>query len=225
MRSLMRPLLLVSVVLLIPIVPFLIWGEQLESWFNAWSQRQASQLTVAAVVAGLLATDIVLPIPSSMVSTFGGAQLGTWGGTLASWVGMTASAVAGFALARSCGPAVTRWLSRPEDVQRVEWASERFGPMFLVLARGVPVFAEASVLLLGIHRLSWRKFLPAMAASNLGIALAYSAFGTFAAHHQWLPLALGVSVALPLLWTTLARRWLVNRDMEDTKNNSGGDAP
>lgn len=225
MRSFWRPLLLVSVVLLIPIVPFLVWGEQLESWFDAWSQRGASQLTVAAVVAGLLATDIVLPIPSSLVSTFGGAQLGTLAGTLASWVGMTVSAVAGFALARWCGPAVTRWLSRPEDVARVERASERYGPMFVVLARGVPVFAEASVLLLGIHQLSWRRFLPVMAASNLGIALAYSAFGTLAARHQWLPLALGVSVALPLLWSTLARRWLVRHEIEEIKNNTVDDVP
>lgn len=208
MRTLLRPLLLMSIVLLVPIVPFVVFGEQLETWFHSWSEQQESQRIVAAAVVGLLATDIVLPVPSSVISTFGGAQLGTLGGTLASWVGMTVSAIVGFVLARSCGPAVTRWLSSPQDVERLKQASDRYGPVFLVLARGVPVFAEASVLLLGIHRLSWRKFLPAVAASNLGIALAYSAFGTFARQHEWLPLALGVSVALPLLWTSLARRWL-----------------
>jgi uncharacterized membrane protein YdjX (TVP38/TMEM64 family) len=201
-------LLLVSIVLLVPIVPFVVFGEQLETWFDAWSEQHAARHVVAVVVVGLLATDIVLPIPSSMVSTFGGAQLGIIGGTLASWVGMTVSAVVGFAVARWCGPAVAHALSRPQDVQRLQRASDRYGPVFLVLARGVPVFAEASVLLLGLERLSWRRFLPAVAASNLGVALAYSAFGTFASQHEWLPLALGVSVALPLLWTTLARRWL-----------------
>jgi uncharacterized membrane protein YdjX (TVP38/TMEM64 family) len=212
MRTLLRPLLLVILVLLVPIVPFVACGEQLEAWFHRWSAEQVSQRIVAAAVVGLLATDILLPVPSSLVSTFGGAALGTLGGTLASWVGMTISAVVGFALARWCGPAVTRWLSSPQDVRRVEQASERYGPVFLVLARGVPVLAEASVLLLGIHGLSWRKFLPAVVASNLGIALAYSAFGTWAAEHAWLPVALGVSVALPLLWATFARRWLPTND-------------
>ena len=212
MQTLLRPLVLLSIVLLVPIVPFVVFGAQLETWFQAWSEQPASRRAVAAVVVGLLATDIVLPVPSSMVSTFGGGQLGTLGGTVASWVGMTVSAVVGFALARWCGPPVARWLSRPQDVQRLERASDRYGPVFLVLARGVPVFAEASVLLLGMHSLAWRRFLPAVVASNLGIALAYSAFGTIAAQHEWLPLALGISVSVPLLWTTLARRWLPASD-------------
>jgi uncharacterized membrane protein YdjX (TVP38/TMEM64 family) len=208
MQTLLRPLLLVSVVLLVPIVPFVVFGAQLETWFHTWSEQQAARHTVAAVVVGLLATDIFLPIPSSLVSTLGGAQLGILGGTLASWVGMTVSAVVGFALARWCGPAVAHFLSRPQDLQRLARASDRYGPLFLVLARGVPVFAEASVLLLGLQQLAWRRFLPAVVASNLGIALAYSAFGTFAAQHAWLPFALGISVALPLVWTTLARHSL-----------------
>ncbi len=98
MQTLLRPLLLVSIVLLVPIVPFVVFGEQLETWFHTWSEQPASRRVVAAVVVGLLATDIVLPIPSSLVSTFGGGQLGTLGGTLASWVGMTVAAVLGFAL-------------------------------------------------------------------------------------------------------------------------------
>jgi hypothetical protein len=59
-----------------------------------------------------------------------------------------------------------------------------------------------------MHRLSWRRFLPVVLASNFGIALAYAAFGRWAAEREWLPLALGISVALPLLWTMMARRWL-----------------
>ncbi len=208
MRALVRPLLVISIALLIPIVPFILFGEQLESWFAVWSEQPTSRVIVAAVVTGLLATDILLPIPSSMVSTFGGGALGTYWGTLASWVGLSAGAVLGFALARWIGPPVARWLSSAGDLQRLKIASDRYGPPVLILARGVPVLAEASVLLLGIHGLSWQRFLPAVLASNLGIALAYSAFGRYAAEHAWLPLALGVSIALPLLLTTLARLWL-----------------
>lgn len=208
MLTLLRPLLLVSAVLLVPIVPFVLFGAQLEAWFDVWSGQQVARHIVAAAVVGLLATDILLPVPSSMISTFGGAQLGVLGGTLASWLGMTIAAVAGFALARWCGPAAARWLSHPEDFGRLQRISDQYGPLLLVLARGVPVFAEASVLLLGLQQLAWRRFLPVVVASNLGIALAYSAFGTVARQHEWLPLALGVSIALPLLWTTLARRWL-----------------
>jgi 3-dehydroquinate synthase len=84
---------------------------------------------------------------------------------------------------------------------------QAWGTLLLVLTRALPVVAEASVLLFGLHQLSWRRFLPPVVLSNLGIALAYSAFGDWARQHAWLPLALGVSVALPLLLAAFIRRW------------------
>jgi uncharacterized membrane protein YdjX (TVP38/TMEM64 family) len=86
--------------------------------------------------------------------------------------------------------------------------SDRYGPFVLALTRAVPVFAEAGVLIVGVHHLPWRRFLPAVLLSNLGIALAYSAFGNYAEEHQWLPLALGVAIAVPILFAAAARRWV-----------------
>ncbi len=83
---------------------------------------------------------------------------------------------------------------------------------YLVVLRAVPVLAEASVLLVGIHDLSWRRFLPPVVLSNLGIALAYAKFGELAERNGWLPLALGISVALPLLLAVVARRWILAAD-------------
>ena len=99
-------------------------------------------------------------------------------------------------------------LAGPEELQRIEQLSRRYGPSVLVVTRALPVFAEASVLLVGIERLAWRRFLPPVLLSNLGIALAYSAFGDFAAGHPWLPLALGISLALPLPLALFARHYL-----------------
>ncbi len=210
MDKLLRQVLLIGAVLLIPIDPFLIWGDQLDAWFRRWTDQSRSRPAVAAVVSGLLAVDLLLPVPSSVVSTFAGSQLGTCRGTVAVWFGMTLGAVIGFAAAAWLGPVWAAKLSRPEDLQRLEQAAARYGPALLVLARPVPVLAEASVLLMGVHRLAWRRFLPAVAASNFGIALAYCAFGAVAARHQWLPLALGLSAALPILVTILVRRWLTD---------------
>ncbi len=224
MRTLWRPLLIIVVVLLIPIVPFFLVGDQLEHWLAGWSQRGLSRGATALLVAGALSTDILLPIPSSLVSTWGGGTLGTIWGTLASWAGMSVGAVLGFALARRCGRSVSSWFSSERDLDRMVVASRRYGPVALVLARGVPVFAEASVLLLGLHGLSWRRFLPAILASNFGIALAYSAFGQVAAEHAWLPLALGVSIALPLIVTTCVRWWFspVSRSAAEGEDEGAG---
>jgi uncharacterized membrane protein YdjX (TVP38/TMEM64 family) len=206
-QSIIRSILLLTVLLLIPIAPFLIWGNAIEAWVADWMRRAGSPWVVATGVAGILATDVLLPVPSSLVSTFAGARLGTLLGAFASWSGMSLGASIGFALARQWGRPLAQRLSRPEDLDRMAVASQRYGPIVLVVTRALPVLAEASVLLMGIHLLPWKKFLPAILLSNLGIAVAYAAFGTFAQQHEWLALAMGISVALPVLLTAMARIW------------------
>jgi uncharacterized membrane protein YdjX (TVP38/TMEM64 family) len=207
MRELFRTLPLMCVVLLVPVIPFLFFGGKLESWLQGVAEDPPSAAVTATLVISLLATDVLLPIPSSVISTLSGWQLGVWRGTLATWIGMNLGAVVGFAAARRWGQPFAMWFSKGEDLKRIRQVSDLYGPYVLILTRAMPVFAEASVLMAGIHRLSWRRFLPAVVLSNLGIAIAYSAFGDFAQQHQWLPLALGVSVAIPVLVAAVAKRF------------------
>jgi len=205
MRELFRTLPLMCAVLLVPVLPFLFFGERFEDYLTGLAHDPPSTLATVGVVVGLLATDILLPIPSSVISTLTGWQLDWWLGTLAIWIGMNLGAVIGFALARRWGRPLALWFSKAEDLERMRHVSDLYGPFVLALTRAVPVFAEASVLIVGIHGLSWRRFLPAVLLSNLGIALAYSAFGDWAKENQWLPLALGVAVALPVLAAAAAQ--------------------
>jgi 3-dehydroquinate synthase len=142
------------------------------------------------------------------VNTFAGAQLGVAGGTLTAWLGMTLGASFGFALARWLGRPLVEWMISADDLPRVAEASRRFGPQLVVITRALPVLAEATVLLLGSARLEWRRFLPAMALSNLGLAVVYAAFGYYARQQGMVVVALAVSIALPVLAATIARRLL-----------------
>ena len=209
MRSFVRPLLLMSALVAVPIVPFVLFGQQIQEQIDRWSEHRHSAPVAAALIVALLATDVFLPIPSTLVSTLGGWQLGAWGGTLASWIGMNLGAVIGFVVARRWGRPVAVWLASGEALERMEILSERYGVEILVLMRGVPLLAEASVLLVGLHHLSWRRFLPPVLLSNLGLALAYSVFGKVAHEQQWLPLALAISVGLPVLLAAAVRKLIV----------------
>lgn len=208
MRHFAKPLLLVALVLAIPIVPFLVFGEALQQWIEAWMDPPPDRLTIAAMITCVMATDVFLPIPSSVLSTYAGAQLGVALGTAATWLGMTVGAVLGFGLARRLGRPLAERLADPDLLAGMEQWTDRLGPTVLVVCRAVPVVAEASVLVTGAIGLEWRRFLPVVVASNLGIALAYSAFGQVAERHDWLPVALAVSVAIPLAVTALLRRRL-----------------
>jgi uncharacterized membrane protein YdjX (TVP38/TMEM64 family) len=193
----------------IPIVPFVLFGARVDAWLDNWRADPPAWPLVAAAVVLLLATDVFLPIPSSLVSTLAGSQLGAVAGTAASWLGMSLGAAIGFAVARQFGPPLVAWLTRPADLERTALLVQRFGPMLLVLSRGVPVLAEATVLLFGMHGLSWRRFLPPVLLANLGLALAYGMFGELAERYHSLPLAMAVAIALPVAMVAAFRAWTI----------------
>jgi len=211
MRGFWRPLLILAVALAVPIVPFLAFGDALEAKVSTWFDPPPAPLTVALVTVGVLAADILLPVPSSLVSTVAGARLGLLGGTLVSWLGLTTGACFGFWLARAFGRPLAARLSTPADLDEMDRLAGRYGGLILIGTRALPVLAEAAVLLLGTTKWSWRLFLPTVAVSNLGIAVVYSALGHFATSYGELPLALIASIALPLAAAFVARRVLAHR--------------
>ncbi|MBI2824531.1 MAG: VTT domain-containing protein [Planctomycetia bacterium] len=208
MSDLVRWSIAVTLVLLVPVIPFIGFGDSLDQRVEQWFDASLSPAATAAVVAAVLASDVLLPVPSSFVSTLAGSRLGVPAGTAVIWLGMTVGAVVGFGLARLCGRPLATRLSAPHDLRRMEALAARGGPTVLVLTRALPVLAEASVLLMGAIGLSWRRFLPVVMLANLGLAVAYAALGHYARQEGSLAVALAASIAIPVLATMVARRWL-----------------
>ena len=148
----------------------------------------------AGLVIASLSTDIFLPVPSSVVSTLAGSQLGIAGATVTSFVGMSIGAAVGFAVARSWGRPVVRWFTKPKDLERMEELMQKLGPSVLVVTRAVPILAEASVLLVGASRMSWRAFLAPVLLANLGLSFVYAVSG----NHLSFIYAMAGAIALPV---------------------------
>jgi membrane protein DedA with SNARE-associated domain len=205
MGKLLRASVLIAAVLAIPVVPFLFFGKSIETTVAGWFSPAPSNRAVFLIVVGVLATDVFLPVPSSLVSTLGGAHLSIPLAIFASWLGLSLGAISGFAVARSLGRPLAARLASPEDLARMDRLSVQYGPRLLVLFRPLPVLAEASVLLFGAMRLSWRRFLVPVALANLGIAAAYSVLGHYGRTQHMMLYVLAASIALPLLATTMVR--------------------
>lgn len=194
---------LVALALLVPIVPFVIAGQWLEPRAEQWVAGDYPQPTIAALVVILLGSDILLPIPSSVVSTLAGQQLGALTGTVCSWLGMSLAAIVGFALARYCG---TRWVRGSDDeLTEAGEIREQMGVWSLVLSRGLPVLAEATVLHAGLTSISWRGFLLPVLLSNLGISATYAWLGDRAQSPELLAITLGCAAAAPVLLVAFLR--------------------
>lgn len=205
MHAFFRWSLIILVVLLAPVIPFLAFGPAADAWVEDRLSDQVSPESAAAFVVGVLATDVFLPVPSSAVSTFSGQRLGVPLGALASWIGMSVGATIAFAVARRWGKPLAARLAGDVEYARMERLSTERGAQLIVITRALPVLAEASVLVLGATQLTWRRFLPAMLLSNLGLSLAYAIFGAYSRAADAQIAALLASITLPLLAAGVAK--------------------
>src|SRR3954468_18100830 len=92
----MRWSILIAIMFALIIVPFLIFEKQFEQ-LGAWlAGGHASGWLSATTIAALLALDVFLPVPSSIVSTGAGVLLGFWRGAAIIWIGMTIGCAIGY---------------------------------------------------------------------------------------------------------------------------------
>lgn len=174
----MRWAVLWIVLIALILLPFLLFEAQ----FDALAIRITSSGTSRSLAAGgifaLLALDVFLPVPSSIVSTAAGVLFGVARGALIVWSGMMAGCLLAYVVGlRAAGAA--RWIAGSENLARSEALMRKYGESAIVLCRPVPVLAEATVIFAGIVRAPFARFAALTAVSNLGIALGYSAFGAF----------------------------------------------
>jgi len=176
-----RGLLIIAAAVCIPLVPFFIIGEMPgERWLSATDDHA---WLFALAGAGLLASDILLPIPSSIVGTMLGARLGFAAGFLATFAGLMTGQVIAYA--------ASRWLLRRESGDLPVAPTM----MAIFLSRPVPVLAEAMAMAAGASNLRWGQFLLACGSGNLVYALALALNGA-----ELVPRAmLGPGLLLPML--------------------------
>lgn len=199
----MRWLVIAAVLLAFVLVPFVLFEDQ----FNALASTLTRERSAGAALAigGLLALDIVLPIPSSLLSTAAGALLGFALGTAVSTIGMTVASAAGYWLGTSTSAAAGRFVGA-DSLARAQRLAARYGDWAVIVSRPVPVLAEASAAAAGLLRRPPARFLILSAAANFGVSLTYAAVGAFAMGAQSFLLAFTGAIALPALAMLALRR-------------------
>lgn len=203
----MRWTILWVVLLAVVLVPFLVFEKQFEQLATWLANGNASGWFTATAIGALLALDVFLPVPSSIVSTGAGVMLGFWRGAAVIWIGMTAGCVIGYAVGAWAAGAARR-LVGAEGLARAGKVMERYGPWALVLCRPIPVLAEASVVFAGLVRTPVAPFLLLTSWSNLGIAAAYAAVGAYSMKVESFLLTFVGALALPGLAILAGKLWL-----------------
>ena len=190
-RTLILLLLVTSAIL----IPFFIWEAPVAAWFDARMDAAAGYpLASAAVLFSLLASDIILPVPSSLVSTSCGLILGLWTGFFVSFMAMNVSAVLGYGLGRFFSRFAAKLIGPAEQAMLVRYAQQN-GRWLLLLFRPVPVLAEASVVFSGLAHQPVRRAAVEVLAGNAIVSFVYAAVGAYGrASDSMLPACLATLV-------------------------------
>lgn len=174
-----RWLILGALILACILVPFALFEDPVTKWVTAFLAQPHAPWILGFAIAALLAADVLLPVPSSVISIGAGALLGFSGGLAASTAGMTLGCIVGYWLGLRGARRPAERLLGSGEMAKLERAHTLFGEWIVLLLRPVPVLAEASVVFAGMGNMRFPRFLAMTALANLLISAGYAWMGAF----------------------------------------------
>ena len=196
---------LVAILLLLTlavIIPFALWGENLEQWVQLQLTGAPNPRWIAVAGFALLVLDVLLPVPSSIVSMTLCLVLGPLIGSAVVLAGMVCAFLLGYALGAML----------PEEKLR-GWVGERSwrgfyrgissqSLLWLAATRPVPILAEVTAVMAGVARVPLVRTLPHVILSSALVSLAYglAAVAGLAAAETSQSLLVLVSAVLPCVF-------------------------
>ena len=151
----------------------------------------------AAAVIGLLAIDIFIPVPSSIVMVLSGAAFGVWWGALLAFAGSIGGEWLGFELARRYGSSwFSRFIGDEEERQRLNRILMTHGVAAVAITRALPVVMETMSIVAGVSTMPRRTFLLASAAGTAPIVVVYAYAGAMSRETGSLVPAIVILVAV-----------------------------
>ena len=206
----LRLLLLVLLMLVISVIPFLIWGEQLQASLAqkgaAEYMRQFGDWAWLAGI-GLIVSDFALPVPSSVVMATLGIIYGPLIGGAVAAAGSMLAGLVGYGICRMISPRVAERLVGAQGMQQARQLFDRWGGWFVAGSRWLPVLPETISFLAGLTAMPFGRYVIALACGAVPLGFVFATAGHLGADNVVATLA--ISALAPLaLWLAL-RRFLV----------------
>lgn len=201
----MRTTLIIILVLAICVMlPFLFWGDQIESLLVV--DQEAGTLAnqdqwAWAVGVGLLIADIVIPIPTTSIIAGLGIIYGPMLGAGVAILGSMLSAFIGYAIGRFLGRPIARRFagSRLAEGDRLIL---KYGGWIVAASRWLPVLPEVISVVAGAHRMPVKLFGLSALCGVVPFSLAFATLGHVGADTPVLTLVIA-AIAPLVLWLIL----------------------
>lgn len=177
-----RILFQITAVTLVFLFVFLVLGAAgFEEWITPFLEGRAATVATAILMFTLLAADVLLPVPSSLVMTANGALFGVVIGALISVLGSISASCFGYLLGRA---EFTRKFFASKEGERFERKFISSEMMLIILTRPLPLLAEATSVLAGARKMNFKVFTTASAIGAVPISFLYAFIGSGTVKNQ-----------------------------------------
>lgn len=150
-------------------------GIRSDSLIESWMGRAGTGSAV--VMISLLAADLFLPIPSSLIMVLSGAAFGVLWGSIFSLVGSIGGEWLGFELVRRYGRRASSKMVGDDELERLSRVFARHGAAVVVVTRALPVVMETMSVVAGLSKMKRTTFLVASLLGTAPIVVVYAYAG------------------------------------------------
>jgi len=196
MKQLLLPFVIFSVAI---ILVFVFFGDA-EIYFQTILEEARNDVSYYTVLSSLvLCSDILLPVPSSIIMHFNGMVLGTFWGGLLSLVSVMVSSIIGYYIGRS-----TQWAARSGKGTKGNAFLNKYGVFAIIMSRGIPILSESIVLICGYNRYNFKHFMGYSLLGYVPICWLYAYFGNLS--NNLFLVAVSISMLLSFISWYFGRR-------------------
>ncbi len=164
---------------------------------------------MGAVVIALLASDLLLPVPSIPVILIAGNTMGWLSGGIAAVIGMMLGSLIGYVACRYGGRRLFDRFVKPDEAARARRWFDDYGQLAIIISRPVPMLPELMACLGGMARMNVWRFTAAFLIATAPFAFACSIAGAATTIDNPWP-GIGVGIVLPavgwVVWRVATRR-------------------
>lgn len=190
MKNIFIPLLLSVLIISLVFVCF----ENVESYFEYMlSDSKADKAKYASISFLVLSSDILLPVPSSIVMYLNGVVLGIYYGFLLSFLCALISASIGYLLGK-----YSHFGSKKESLEANKLI-QRYGNVAIILSRGIPILSESISYTAGFNNVNFKNYLVLNCIGYFPICLIYSFFGNLGQNQNMFLLSFVLSLIFSVM--------------------------
>ncbi len=200
----MKRLFLIFLVLAtMVIVPFLIWGSQVEESMSlentvSWLRSTGNWAWAAGI--GLLIIDLFLPILGTVVMSALGLVYGWFIGGLLSALGSIAAGLLAYGLAHKLGRKSVLWLTGESGLAEGERLFHgETGGWLVAFSRWMPVLPEVVACLAGITKMPFKRFFAALCTGCFPMGFIFAYIGETGNEQPVIAVILSAGLP-PLIW-------------------------